>query len=183
MTEGSSCSHFQSEFPLSVVEFLRAGQKICVAGLCDGLDSGWDVGGWRGWLQLCFSHSTVSAVPQSIKGRATPSSFLPRRTHICMTGKCMTLLLVKCSSLELTRQDNHSACLSNADGCLSCRKLCLRQGGKTEELLVAYRSFWDRALLSCLCLLLKWSTKTITLRAHSSIMTGVLGKQVWCNSE
>lgn len=125
----------------------------------------------------CASRSTVCAAPQSIRGRAASSPFLPRRTHICVTGKRVALLLLKCSSFGLTRQDDRSTCLSHADGCLSARKLCLSWGGKTQELLVACRSFWDTALLSCLCLLLKWATKTITLRVHGGVMTGVLEKQ------
>lgn len=52
-----------------------------------------------------------------------------------------------------------------------------------EELLVAYKSFWDGSLLSYSCLLLKWATKSITCQVHSGRLTGVLEKQVWCNSE
>lgn len=142
----------------------------------------WMVAGMLEDGEDCASGSTVCTAPQSIKGRAAPA--LPAEVIPHLHGwECTAALLVKGSSLELTREHNSSACLSDADGCLCSRKLCLSRGGRVEELLVAYTSFWDTALLSCLCLLLKWASKTVTLQAHSSVVTGVLEKRVWCNSE
>lgn len=51
----------------------------------------WTVAGMLEDGCSCASLVALCAAPQSIKGRATPSPFVPRQTHICMTGKCMTL--------------------------------------------------------------------------------------------
>lgn len=132
----------------------------------------------------CASHAAqcVLRCKASKGGLLPPPSSLGEPTAAWLASAWLSIA-VRSGSLELTRQDNRSACPSSADGSLSGRKLCLSRGGKIEELLVAYRLFWDTALLSCLCLLLKWATKTITRLVHSGIMTRVLEKQVWCNSE
>lgn len=145
----SYCSHVQSEFPLYSVEVLRAGRKISHVRLQVGLDSGWDVEGWGGWLQLSFVHSSVCAVPQSIDGRTAPFPFLPRQTQICTSGKSMT---TASEEQQLARQDNHSGCLCHAACCRSGRKtfpFCHGEG-KWKSCLWLCRSFWDAALLSCL---------------------------------
>lgn len=116
----------------------------------------------RAAAPLLAQHSVCCAAKRQREGYSLP---LPPKANPQLRDWQAqdSLLLVRSGSLELTKQDNRSACLSSADGCLSGRKLCLSQGGKIEELLVAYRSFWDTDLLSCLCLLLKRATKTITL--------------------
>ena len=104
----------------------------------------------------CASHEAQCALHCRVSkgGLLPPHSSQSKPTSAWLAT--VSLLLVKSSSLELTRQGNR---LSNAGSCLSGRKPCLSQGGKIEELLVAYRPFWDTALLSCLCLSLKWATK------------------------
>lgn len=149
--EGSYCSCFQSEFLLLLVEFHGASGKICLVRLCDELYCGWVLEGWRGWLQLYLSCSTVCAAPQSIKGRATfPASSQGEPTSAWLAS---AQLYGQWNVAARSLPGRVTAVLAfRVRVAALARKRCLSHGGQIEELLVAHRSFWDTALLSCLCL-------------------------------
>lgn len=129
-------------------------------------------------VQLCFSHSTCCTTKHHREGCSFP--FVPR----CDWQVHDSLLLVESGSLDLTRQDNSSACLSNSDSCLSCRKLCLSQRGENRRAACGLQIILGYSLTFLSLPFTEVSNyNNHSASTHTGTVTGVLAKQVWCSSE